>query len=354
MSKCVRVFVGWALALIATGASAAGAKPEQVAGQAEARHRLKLEAVGNALVASGAPRQLFAAWLLAPSTHAYLQGSRVHAPQVDAWLTRAQEGDPKDPLIAAAVIERCIATGNCAVDAARATLETDDADELASQLLLMRLAEYQRDAAGAAQAWQRAVQARHYRDPLAARVRLLEQATAKVAWPSAEGPGEDREQDRIGTVLAVAGIPFPAEARQVSALCRAPAQADGMRGDDMRGQCRQVLTLLAGGTSVLMARIGAAGMAELDADAAARAQWSARYRALEWTHSVGSQLLVQDAAVVAGKLGAAQFADWIAGQGELPAMQRLLGLCGEPLQPPANWQIPAPGEPSSYRTRGCR
>lgn len=347
MSRCVRLLAGGLLALIAAGASAASAP--QGAEQAQAQQRLKLEAVGDVLAASGAPRQLFAAWLLAPSTQAYLQGGRVHAPQVDVWLTRAQEGDPKQPLIAAAVIERCIGAGKCDIDAARTTLEREDADELGSQLLLVRLAEHQHDAAAAAQAWQRAAQARHYRDPLAARVGLLAQATAGVPWPPLDAPAQDREQDRIGTVLGVAGTAFPAEARQVSARCRGAALADGTRE-----QCRRVLTLLADSTSVLMARVGAAGMAELEADAAARARWSARFRALEWTHSVGSQLLVQDASAVAGKLSASQFADWIAGQGELPAMQRLLGLCGEPLQPPADWPVPAPGEPSSHRTRGCR
>lgn len=348
MSKRVWVLTGWVLGLIAAGASAASVTDTD-AELAETLQRLKLEAAGNALAASGAPRQLFAAWLLAPITHAYQQGISVHAPQVDDWLTRAQQGDPKEPLIATAVIERCIGTGNCDIDAARATLESDDADELGSQLLLVRLAEHQRDAAAVARAWQRAVQARHYRDPLAARVGLLMQATATVAWPTVDASAQDREQDRIGTVLNVAGIPFPAEARQISAQCRVPALAD-----EMRRQCVQVMTLFAGSTSELMVRVGTAAMAELDTDEAARAQWSARYRALEWTRSVASQLLGQDAAAVAGKLSVAQFAGWIAGQGELPAMQRLLSLCGESLQPPADWRIPAPGEPSSYRTRGCR
>lgn len=363
MRKPWLAMVGLVLLVVSAGAVAqtadAALTPEQRVEQREAWGKQRLELVGSSLAKSDQPRTLYAAWLVEPITQAYMRGNITNAPEVDERLLRAYRIGSNDPLIAAAMIDRCIRMDKCDVEEAVASLRVGDVDNAGSQLLLLRLAEHQKDPAEAHSAWQRVAKAKSYRDPVTATIGLLSDATHDVAWPPSD-PAQleawlqdpkihDAEQDRLATVLGIAVNRFPADATQVSEACMPP----GLSAEKSQ-QCRHLLTVMAGSSSLLMARLGAARMAELEVDPVARVEWSARYRELEWIHSAGTYLLGEGAEQTNAKVSVGELVQWLTETGELSATRHLLTLCRVSPHPPADWKVPPPTEPSTYRLPSCR
>ncbi len=363
MRKPWLAMAGLAVLVVSAGAVAQTADaemtPEQQHEQREAWGKLKLELVSGVLARSDQPRKLYAAWLLEPITQAYLRGSITNAPEVDERLLRAYRIGSNEPLIAAAMVERCIRTGKCEVDEAVAALQNGDADNAGSQLLLMRLAEYRKDPVETQKAWERAAQAKSYRDPVTATTGLLAEATEDVAWPPSDPAkleawvrdpkSQDTEHERLVTVHWTALNLLPNDARQVSEACMLPEL-----GAEKNQQCRHLLTVLADSNSLTMARLGAARMAALELDEVAKAEWSARYRELEWLHSVSNHLLGESGEKPNAKVSEVELVRLWIERGELLMAQHVLTSCGVALRPPADWKVPPPTQPDTYRLPSCR
>jgi len=342
--------LGAGLALLAaTNATAAqqvakdvaAGQPSNAQYEAWAQERTQL---GRAIAASGRPRSLYAAWLLAPLSVNLGSGKSDYSPEADAWFARAVRTGAGDPLIAQAAIGRCVQDDYCDVEQARATLETTDVDDIGSQLLLMQLANKRQDPRAADLAWQRAARATQYRDPLMALVGLLDDATADQ--PVAALAAASQEQGAAGAKsvdvqryrveqqfsAAAAHVPFPL--REILKRCDAPV------GETL-AQCRHVLEAMANSGSLLLASIGVARLERLETDTASKAQWQARGRQLQWLSMAGSTLL-GSSEPAQSELSLSEYMQLTRTLGELPAIERLVQAHGMPLQPPADWQPISP------------
>ncbi|KIQ97995.1 hypothetical protein TI01_0346 [Lysobacter sp. A03] len=66
-------------------------------------------------------------------------------------------------------------------------------------------------------------------------------------------------------------------------------------------------------------------------------QWMPRLRQLAWWQEQSLPLLAD----LSGTPGANEYARWVASDGELGAMARLLDRTGIAAAPPADWQLPS-------------
>lgn len=350
MRKPWLMFTGLALMAATAGAVAQPAKaeatPEQMLAQIEAINTARLQ-LGRELAASGQPRKLYAAWLLAPMSLDLARGKTSYSPEADTWLMRAIRTGSEDPVIAAAAVTRCIRVDECNVEQARVTLATVDAEDAGSQLLLMRLAEQRKDPIEAGRAWQRVAKASHYRDPAATLIGVMDVATRDYRWPLTDpvqaaewqrhNSGSYLEQERTVTLFGIAAMHFAADLKQVMETCP-KSVPDAVK----REQCRHLFNVMANSSSLLVAGYGASRMAELE-QGPAGARWSARKRELQWI-TTGATDILGDKAIKDIKVSPAEYTRWLAEQGELPAMQRLLAVYGVPAAPPVDWQpvLPTP------------
>lgn len=318
-----------------------GIDPEQMLAQVQAGNEARLQQA-RMIAASGAPRDLYAAALLVPLQYDMARRQPKRDDLAKAWLARAIETGSDDPLIAAAAVRDCIAGGVCAIDKAVATLQRVGADESGTQLLLMRLAEQRKDADASAQAWQRAVAATHHDDELAGLVGLLEQATRGMpaGTSAAEGqvtsanPTAD-DNARIVQVFGVAAANWQPQPQLVQTNCRPEAVQQSAR----MAECRRLFQTLTASPSLMMARFGASWLAN-NAEAADQATWRERRRELTWVVLKAVEASNADQQATTPKVGMADYARWVAAEGELPAMHRLLTAHGISQQPPADWQPP--------------
>ncbi|WP_282269596.1 hypothetical protein [Stenotrophomonas sp. PS02298] len=338
------MFTGLALMAAMAGALAQPAEteatPEQMLAQIEASNTARLQ-LGRELAASGQPRKLYAAWLLAPMSLDLARGKTSYSPEADTWLMRAIHTGSEDPVIAAAAVTRCIRVDECNVEQARVTLATADAEDAGSQLLLMRLAEHRKDPIEAERAWQRVAKASRYRDPAATLIGVMDVATRDYPWPLADpaqaaewerhNSGSYLEQERTVTLFGIAAMHFPADLKQASKACPGTI-SDAAK----REPCRQLFNVMANSSSLLLADYGASRMAELE-QGPAQAPWLARKRELQWITTEATAIL-GDETSKAAKVSPAEYARWLAEQGELPAMRRLLAVYGVPVAPPVDWQ----------------
>ena len=344
MRKPWLMFTGVALMVAMAGAIAQPAEaevtPEQMLAQIEAINTSRLQ-LGRELAASGQPRKLYAAWLLAPMSLDLARGKTSYSPEADTWLARAIRTGGDDPVIAAAAVTRCIQVDECSVEQARITLAALDTEDAASQLLLMRLAEHRKDPIEAEHAWQRVAKASRYRDSAGTLIGVLDVATRDYPWPLTDpaqaaewqrhNSGNYLEQERVITLFSIAAMHFPADFRQAGEACP-EVLPDAVK----REQCRHLFNVMANSSSLLIARYGASRMADLS-EGVAQAQWLARKRELQWVINGATDILGDETTKVA-KVNPSEYARWLAEQGELPAMRRLLGVYGVPVVPPADWQ----------------
>lgn len=349
------MFTGLALMAATAGALAQPAKaeatPEHMLAQIEASNTARLQ-LGRELAASGQPRKLYAAWLLAPMSLDLARGKTSYSPEADTWLMRAIRTGSEDPVIAAAAITRCIRVDECNVEQARATLVAKDANDAGSQLLLMRLAEHRKDPREAERAWQRAAKATRYRDPAATLIGVLDIATRDYPWPLTDpaqaaewqrhNSGNYLEQERIVSLFGIAAMHFPADLKQAAEAC-----PENTTDAQKREQCRHLFNVMADSSSLLLAGYGASRMAALE-QGPAQAPWLARKRELQWITTEATAILGDETRKVI-KVSPTEYARWLAEQGELPAMRRLLAVYGVPVAPPVDWQpeLAAPQATSS-------
>ena len=344
MRKPWLMFTHLALMAATAGAVAQPAKaeatPEHMLAQIEASNALRLQ-FGRELAASGQPRKLYAAWLLAPMSLDLARGKTSYSPEADTWLMRAIRTGSEDPVIAAAAVTRCIRVDECDVEQARVTLATADAEDAGSQLLLMHLAEQRKDPIEAERAWQRVAKASRYRDPAATLIGVMDVATRDYPWPLTDpaqaaewerhNSGSYLEQERTVTLFSIAAMHFPADLKQVMETCP-KSVPDAVK----REQCRHLFNVMANSSSLLVAGYGASRMAELE-QGPAKASWSARKRELQWI-ATGATEIIGDETRKSIKVSPAEYTRWLAEQGELPTMRRLLATYGVPATPPVDWQ----------------
>lgn len=338
------MFTGLALMAATGGALAkptkAEATPEHMLAQIEASNAARLQ-FGRELAASGQPRKLYAAWLLAPMSLDLARGKTSYSPEADTWLMRAIRTGSEDPVIAAAAVTRCIRVDECDVEQARVTLATVDAQDAGSQLLLMRLAEHRKDPIEAERAWQRVAKASRYRDPAATLIGVMDVATRDYPWPLADpaqaaewerhNSGSYLEQERTVALFSIAAMHFAADLKQATETC-----PKSLPDAAKREQCRYLFNVMANSSSLLVAGYGASRMAELE-QGPAKASWSARKRELQWI-TTGATDIIGDETRKDIKVSPAEYARWLAEQGEVPAMRRLLAAYGVPVTPPVDWQ----------------
>lgn len=338
------MFTGLALAAATAGVLAQPPKvevtPEQMLAQIEASNAARLQ-LGRELAASGQPRKLYAAWLLAPMSLDLARGKTSYSPEADTWLMRAIRTGSEDPVIAAAAITRCIRVDECNVEQARATLATADAQDAGSQLLLMRLAEQRKDPIEAERAWQRVAKASRYRDPAATLIGVMDVATRDYPWPLADpvqaaewqrqNNGNYLEQVRTVALFSIAAVHFSEDLRQVMETCP-KSVSDTVKRD----QCRHLFNVMASSSSLLIASYGVSRMADLE-QGPAQAPWLVRKRELQWISTEATDIL-GDETSKATKVSPTEYTHWLAELGELPAMRRLLAAYGVPVAPPVDWQ----------------
>ncbi len=318
--------------------------PEQLLARIEAQNAARLQ-LARGLAATGEPRKLYAASLLVPMRMDLASKGLKREPEADAWLAQAIASGSTQPLIAMEAVRRCIGKDACAIDAAVQTLQGDGAADAGSQLLLKRLAEHRKDAAQAAQAWQRATQATRYVDSLAQLVGLLDEATRDVAWPVSDAAraaeweqrngGSYADQERAITLFGIAATVWMPELKTAIDAC--PKDI----GEPVRRQaCERVFSLMADSTSNAVAQAGARWMFEASAGTPAQSRWEARRRLLAWISVRASGVLGSEQGT-APKVSPADYMRWIGDDGELPAMRRLLAVHGIAAEPPADWQPPS-------------
>lgn len=344
MRKPWLMFTGLALMAATAGAIAqpvkAEATPEQMLAQIEAINTARLQ-LGRELAASGQPRKLYAAWLLAPMSLDLARGKTSYSPEADTWLMRAIRTGSDDPVIAAAAVTRCIQADECDVEQARVTLATADAEDAGSQLLLMRLAEHRKDPIEAERTWQRVAKASRYRDPAATLIGVMDVATRDYPWQLTDpaqaaewqrhNSGSYLEQERTVTLFGIAAMHFPADLKQVMETCP-KSVPDAVK----REQCRHLFNVMANSSSLLVAGYGVSRMTELE-QGSAQAPWLARKRELQWITTEATDILGDETSKVA-KVSPAEYTRWLAELGELAAMRRLLAAYGVPVLPPVDWQ----------------
>lgn len=344
MRKPWLMFAGVALMAATAGALAQPTEtettPEQMLAQIEAINTARLQ-LGRELAASGQPRKLYAAWLLAPISLDLARGKTSSSPEADSWLARAIRTGSDDPVIAAAAVTRCLQADECEVEQARATLAAADAGDAGSQLLLMRLAEHRKDPLEAGRAWQRVAKATRYRDPAATLIGVLDVATRDHPWPLTDpaqaaewqrhNSGNYLEQERTITLFGIAAMHFPAGLKQAAEAC-----PETMTDAARRAQCRHLFNVMANSSSLLLAGYGASRMAGLE-QGPAQAPWLARKRELQWITTEAAAILGDETSKVT-KVSPAEYTRWLAELGELPAMRRLLATYGVPVLPPVDWQ----------------
>ena len=345
--------LGIGLALLAAAGTASAQSADTDAGvptgPSPARYyagdqaRLQL---GRSLAASGRPRSLYAAWMLAPLRLELASGKFTYSVEVEGWFTRAVRTGATDPLIAQAAINYCIHANPCDLDVeeARTTLETADVDDVGSQLLLLQLAERRKDRIGAERAWQRAGTATQFRDPLMGLIGLLDEASSEQSWQAVMATNaalvasdqrlSNASDDRLLHLSAAAAMHAPFA---VSATLQACKDA----GQERVAQCRHLFGVMANSSSIMLAIIGASRMAEIEPAASAKKHWQARVRQLTWL-SLEVGKLLGDGSEAAHRVRLVDYMNWVKTQGELPAVERVALAHAVPLQPPAGWQPTQP------------
>lgn len=315
---------------LASGAPAA--PPDTSLGEPDSRAPLMQRA--QELAATGQPLELLVASRLAYSQELTTCRNASGAPcESDVWLDQAIREGSDQPLIARVAVSRCIAnTRRCDVPAAVQTLRTREADDVAAQLLLWRMAVVQGDAGEAGNAWTRVTQATRLVDEYAESLDLLERMTAGLRLPvPADAVGADPEQSRLTMVHALTGAFSTMVLGNIQWQCPAPADVARSEG------CRHLLMLMAGSSDLLARSYGSAKMQVYARDAAEREHWQQQRRELAWISEKASALLGGE--VEGGRVPNMQtYLRRSVELGELGAMQQLLAANRIPPKPPADWQ----------------
>ncbi len=326
-----------------------GMAPEELLVQVQAQNQARMEQARK-LAATGEALNLYAAAGLAPLSLDLQAGQLKPAPEAERWLLEAIAKGSDESLIAATAVRRCLDGGDCAVERAVATLQTEEGAD--AQLLLMRWAQTRGDQDRANKAKQRALDAPRYGDQLPSIIRLLDAATSGMAWPVVQpqralqweqaNNGLYAEHERVVTLFSIALGMWQPELKAALALC--PADKSDIH---QREQCRNLLQRMADSDTMIIAKAGAQRLVRTEAQSES-ARSSAEYlRQLDWLFFRSAEFLNNnDPARKASTVEPQVYMRWFGEEGEIPAMRRFLQHQGEPLLPPAGWVAP-PVPPTS-------
>lgn len=335
-------------ASVAGGASAKAALDDpatQAAMDAWSRdYESAMAARAQALAGRGDVRSLLGAMMIMPTADAASgDAPGVLGPQARDWFARARQLGPADPLVAWVEVTDCHVLG-CDRDAAIARLLQVDGNNAAAHLWANGVATESGDLRAAREHLHSAALAPRY-EPYAGRLLgLLLDARAGAETPAMDArvstgiqaatgsrdPADFMAMQALGQWAAIALAPM----QGVSQLCGSGSM-QATRDPALRSDCIALLSRLASDDSTLpYAQMATRLLIALDPGLAR--QWMPRLRQLGWWQERSLPLLAD----FSGTPGAEEYARWVANEGELGAMARLLDRAGVAAVPPEGWQLP--------------
>ncbi len=350
----LRPIYGWiAIAALWTGSANAALPPPPEPTRAEYEQwgqgfETAMLDHARTLAARGDARSLLAAAMTVPPRCAETSGQlQPVTPEQQVWFDAARAVRPADPLVAWLEATDCPATDlQCDADAAIARLLEVDGDNAAVQWLAINAAIDGGDETAARTHLRLAAQAARF-EPYANEVlALLREArdaaplapiaadTAKVLGADAALGRPARNEDLIAmhSIAQWAAVAMPAMVG-VTQLCRLgpdPSERDPALQQD----CTGLLAKLAADDSmVIYPAIALPMLIELTAGPQ-QAAWRSALRDYAWVYEQVIPLLWPDAAA---QVGPAQYAGWVAADGELGAMRAFMQRHGIADDPPADW-----------------
>lgn len=295
------------------------------------------------LAAQGDVRSLLGAMLVMPTRfNSTGPAPGKLGPQERDWFARARQLGPTDPLVAWVEMFDCYAL-DCDRDATLEHLRHVDGDNAAVHLWAIHDEALSSDTGAARGQLRRAASASRFDSYSSQLLHLLLEARSGARLPPMDA--------RVATVLTgTAASSTPADVlamqsiaqwaaitmaplRAIALLCR-PDSAELIGDPELRRDCIAVLSMLADDDALIYAHLATRVLTKLDP---ARAdKWVSRMRQLAWWQDQSAQLMSD------GNLSVptAEYAAWIANDGELAALPRLLERAGVSAEPPADWALP--------------
>lgn len=296
------------------------------------------------LAQRGDVRSLLGAMMIMPTQDATAgDAPGVLGPQARGWFARAHQLGPTDPLVAWVEVADCYVLG-CDRDAAIARLLELERDNAAAHLWASGAAMESGDPGGARAHLHSAALAPRYEPHAGQLLSLLLDARAGEGVPAMDArasagmqtatgtsvPADFMAMQALGQWAAIALAPM----QGVSRLC-GPVSAQPARDPGLRSDCVALLSRLAADDSTLpYAQMATRLLMALDPALGSR--WMPRLRQLAWWQEQSLPLLAD----LSGTPGADEYARWVASDGELGAMARLLDRAGIAATPPPDWQLP--------------
>ena len=304
------------------------------------------------VASSGAPRDLLAAATVFRSLSLSLMdaSNATATPQQETrvWFDAAMSARPRDRLVAWYQLDGAVFYTDAPVDTdpALAFLLEDDTGNAAVHLQALRLAETTGDTALAQRHWEQAAASSHYdaytRAMGAALLGALHGAklpplSQELSVHMSEGLGLDGPMDEADALAVTAMVLWSAIAlpslQQPVARCTPQAVAAG--GEQRRGECLRVMSLLADDeSSLIMPMLGLKKAVELSHPGIDRQRRVERLREVHWLREAA--LKGMTGGPLAFKLPPGYLVQVMV-EGELPAMRRLLEHNGIALEPPSGW-----------------
>lgn len=296
------------------------------------------------LAQRGDVRSLLGAMMIMPAQgEASDDAPGVLGPQARGWFARARQIGPTDPLVAWVEVIDCHVLG-CDRDAAIARLLQLERDNAAAHLWANGVAMESGDLRAAREHLHSAAVAPRYEPHAGQLLSLLLDARAGAKVPAMDARASAGMQAATGTSVPADFMAMQALG-QWAAIALAPMQGvDRLcgtgsmqlaRDPGLRSDCVALLSRLAADDSTLpYAQLAARLLIGLDPGLTS--QWTPRLRQLAWWQEQSLPLLAD----LSGTPGANEYAGWVASDGELGAMAKLLARAGIAAAPPADWQLP--------------
>lgn len=303
-----------------------------------------MAAHAQALAQRGDVRSLLGAMMVMPVQDAPTgDAPGVLGSQARGWFARARQLGPTDPLVAWVEVTDCHVLG-CDRDAAIARLLQVDGDNAAARLWANGVAMESGDLRAAREHLHAAAVAPRYQSPTGEFLSLLLDARAGAPVPAMDARTSAGMQAATGTGTAADWMAMQAlgqwaaialaPMQGVSRFC-GPGQAELARDPGLRADCVALLSRLAADDSTLPYAEMATRLL-IGLEPGLTGQWMPRLRQLAWWREQSLPLL----AGLGGTPGTGQYARWVASDGELGAMAKLLHRAGIAAAPPADWQLP--------------
>lgn len=263
--------------------------------------------------------------------------------QARSWFSRARELGPTDPLVAWVELFECHAL-DCDRGAALDHLLRVDGGNAAVHLWVIHDAAGSGDTAAAREHLQAAASAPHFDPHTNQLLDLLLEARSGAPAPAMDA--------RVSTVMAAtAGSSAPADVfatismSQWQAISMVPMQglvqlcgpgSPGIASDPvLRRDCVALLSMLADdGSMLIYPQLATRLLTEMEP--ALATQWAPRVRQLAWWQEQLIPLLTDGNAL----FSATEYAGWMASDGEVGAIAKLLARADIPTDPPADWELP--------------